>query len=317
MSAVLITGATTPVGHAIVGALLRDPRVRRVVAVGYEAEEASGLPDHPRLRYVETDLLRARNVRDLLFGAGVEERVELVLHGALHRSAFDAGRRVHALNVETTRELLALAERHPTIRRFVFRSTSEVYRLEPHLPAIITEEHPLNLDPRAPQWVRDRVEADLTVCTRMGLVPLEVVVLRCAECLAPDSGSQLWDYLGSRICLRPLGFDPMLNLISTQDLARACALALHGRGQGIFNVPGRDTLPLSAVIVRHGRRDVPAPGFALGPLYRLRSRVRGTQFRYDQNYWRFHFSGVMDGRRAREALGYAPAVGVQPCLHSL
>ena len=51
---------------------------------------------------------------------------------------------------------------------------------------------------------------------------------------------------------------------------------------------------------------MPVPGLLLGPLYRLRTLVLGTDFRYDLNHWRFHFSGVLDGRRALEELGYEP-----------
>ncbi|MCA9637082.1 MAG: hypothetical protein KC420_13740, partial [Myxococcales bacterium] len=181
-----------------------------------------------------------------------------------------------------------------------------VYTIVGDKPSIIDEEHPLNLTPAAPQWIRDRVEADLTVCTYIGLSRLRIAVLRCAECLAPKTGSQIYDYLQSQVCLRPLGFDPMLNLISLADAARAQALALRSDEQGIFNIPGADTLPLSRVIARSGRIAVPMPEPLLGPLYRLRSATIGTDFRYDLNHWRFHFSGVLDGRRAAARLGYRP-----------
>ena len=38
----------------------------------------------------------------------------------------------------------------------------------------------------------------------------------------------------------------------------------------------------------------------------LATAVLGTDFRYDLNTWRFHFSGVLDGRRAAAVLGYRP-----------
>jgi hypothetical protein len=44
----------------------------------------------------------------------------------------------------------------------------------------------------------------------------------------------------------------------------------------------------------------------MSPLYRLRRRVAGFDFRYDMNRSRFHFGGVLDGTRAREQLGYTP-----------
>jgi UDP-glucose 4-epimerase len=76
---------------------------------------------------------------------------------------------VHALNVDATRALLQLCERHPTIKRFVLKSYAEVYAVQHDLPVLIAEDHPLNLHPNAPQYVRDRVEADLHACVRMGL----------------------------------------------------------------------------------------------------------------------------------------------------
>jgi UDP-glucose 4-epimerase len=141
----------------------------------------------------------------------------------------------------------------------------------------------------------------------MGMSSFEIVVLRCAEIPAPQSGSQLWDYLQTRVCLRPLGFDPMINLLSLEDAARAVRLALAGHAQGIFNIPGADTLPLSRIIALAGRRDVPVPGPLIAPLYELRTRVVGLQFRYDLNARRFHFGGVVDGSRAQSVLDYRPS----------
>jgi UDP-glucose 4-epimerase len=312
VSAVLVTGATTPLGRRVVDRLLARDEAR-VLAVGIEAPGQGGLPSAStdRLVYEQVDLRRARGVRELLFGTARELGVETVVHGSLHRSAGDVGDKVHAINVESTRALLRQAEHHRTIRRFVFRSHTEVYRLRPDQPSVFAEDHPLNFAPDAPQWLRDRVEADLTVCARMGLSDLQIAVLRCSECVGPEIGSQVYDYLASRVCLRPLGFDPVLNLLSIDDTADAIVAAVHVDAQGVFNIPGADTLPLSAIIERAQRTDIPVPGPALRPLYRLRRVARGAQFRYDLNLGRFHFSGVPDGRRAREVLGYQPASPIE------
>lgn len=311
MSGVLVTGATAPIGLELVEALTGDPRYTPVLAVAAD-EEPRELPGFgtKKVVYERADLTRPRDVQRLLFGTARRLGIGTVVHTALHRSAVEQGRRVRALNVESTRELLYQAERHPTIRRFIFRSHSAVYRIDPWLPSLIGEEHPLDLSPEAPEWVRDRVEADLTVCTRMGLSPLEIAVLRCSEVLAPNSGSQLLDYLSSRVCLRPLGFNPMLNLLTIEDAVRVLELALHANAVGVFNVPGADTLPLSEVIAKWGRRGLALPGPFLAPLYRLRAGALGMEFRYDMNYRRFHFSSVLDGSRARAVLGYVPGCSV-------
>jgi len=300
---VLVTGATAPLGRAVVDGLLTRDDVAEVIAVGLEPG-AKGMTTGPRLRHVQVDLTRERGVHDLLFGVG--RAVDVVIHGALHRSATDSGDRVHRANVESTRLLLRHGDRHPALRQLVFLSTAEVYALRATEPSLIDEDHPLELDPAAPQWVRDRVEADLLACAHVGRSRFAVTVLRFAEVLAPDCGSQLWDYVRTRVCLRPAGFDPMINVLSVADHVAAIELALGDRDRGIFNIPGADTLPLSEVIARSGRLDIPVPGPLLSPLYRLRTRVLGLQFRYDQNLRRFHFGGVLDGTRARVELGYQP-----------
>ena len=158
--------------------------------------------------------------------------------------------------------------------------------------------------------MRDRVEADLTACAHLG-GPLRIAVLRCAEILAPGTGSQLWDYLQSRVCLRPLGFDPMINVLGLEDAAAAVIAALHAPATGVFNIPGRDTLPLSAAITESGRADLPVPGPLMSPLYGLRRWFAGFEFRYDMNLHKFHFGGVLDGTRARRELGFTPRTPVR------
>jgi UDP-glucose 4-epimerase len=304
---ILITGASTPVGHALFDALAADSRVERVVGVlppGVRPFEEAHESD--RVGWASADLTRERDIRSLLFGAAARERTDLVVHLASHRAARDVGPRVRAQNVKSTRLLIDLAERHPTIRRFVLRSSSEVYRIRASAPTIIPEGHSLEFSSRAPQWIRDRVEADLSTCARMGMSRLAVAVIRAAECLAPNSGSQLWDYLDSRLCFTPAGFDPMINVMSTDDQVDVLRRAVFASDQGVFNAPGMDTLPLSLAIRKAGRIRVLAPGPLLAPLYGLRAITHKRDFRYDQNYARFHFGGILDGERAARLLGYVP-----------
>jgi len=307
MKAALVTGATTPLGAAIVSRLLADQRTARVLAVGAEPYEAvQALFPTSGVTYIQADLTRSRDLRNLLFHPAKEHEVKTVIHTAIHRLAHATGSKIHHLNVESTRELLRLSERHPTIRSFVLRSHAEIYRVSAIEPEILDERHAIDLSPQAPQWLRDRAEADLLTCAAIGLSPLHVRILRCAECLAPDTGSQLFDYLRSEVCFQALGFDPMLNLISLGDLARAFSLATAASPSGVFNIVGKDTLPLSELIAKSGRMGVSVPGSLLAPMYWLRSKLIGTDFRYDLNRFRFHYSAVMDGSRAKAQLGYVP-----------
>lgn len=305
---VMVTGATAPLGAALVEALLAAPDVELVLAVGREPRAT--LPSHPRCCYRGVDLARPRVMHDLVWAEALDRGIDVVVHDMQHRRARDRGARVHAQNVGATRELVRACTGHPTIRRLVFRSYAEVYARSHATANLLDEQAPLDFDPAAPQWVRDRVEADLTVCTRLG-GPLPIAVLRCAEILAPGTGSQLWDYLQSRVCLHPLGFDPMLGVLSLPDAVAALLAAIRSSATGVFNIPGCDTLPLLTAIAATGRASIPVPGPLMAPLYGLRRWLTGLEFRYDMNLRRFHFGGVIDGTRAREELGFTPQTRVQ------
>jgi UDP-glucose 4-epimerase len=303
----MVTGAGTPLGEAIIDHLVRTPDIELVLAIGREPDASP----RDRVVYRGADLTHARPLHDLLWGEARRHAITAVIHAMQHRGAHEVGTRVHAQNVEATRALVAACGEHPTIRRFLYRSFAEVYAPLRATQDLIDEETPFDFDVGAPQWVRDRVEADLAVCAHLG-GPLEITVLRCAEILAPGTGSQLWDYLSSHVCLRPLGFDPMLNVLSVEDAAAAFGAALASPAVGAFNIPGFDTLPLSHAIAESARRmSVPVPSLLLSPLYRLRRAIAGYEFRYDLNARRFHFGGILDGRRARMAFGYVPRTPVR------
>ncbi len=303
MSRVLVTGATTPIGLALIKNLCKNKRVTQILAVG--AEGRLGFSGD-KIRYVQVDLTRPRRLHDLLFDHAKNLKVCTLVHLAMHRDAAAQGAKVHRLNVDATRSLLGMAERHPTIKNFIYRSYGEIYDVRAELPSVLQESHPINLSPTAPQWLRDRIEADLSVCTRMGMSELRVTVLRCSECIAPKSGSQLHDYLKSSLCLRPAGFDPMVNVLSLADLAAALEASIHRKEQGIFNIRGADTLPLSHLIRKSGCHQLALPGPLLGPLYRGRRALRRGRFRYTLNNRRFHLSGILDGTRAAQLLKYSP-----------
>lgn len=306
---VMITGATTPFGAELIEQLLAEPDVELVLAVGREPQQGRPRSDG-RLRYLCVDLTHKRSLHDLLYGPARSLMIDSIVHCAHHRRARETGLSVHRQNVDAARELILACADHPTIRRLVYRSFAEVYALRHTTSDLIDEEAPLDFDPSLPQWLRDRVEADMTVCAHLA-GPLQIAVLRFAEILAPDTGSQLWDYLSSRVCLRPLGFDPMLNVLSVEDAGRAFVAAVRSTQIGVFNIRGYETLPLSRAIAESHRADIPIPGPLMAPLYNMRRVIAGFDFRYDMNVRRFHFGGVLDGRRASALLGYAPSTAVQ------
>jgi len=308
MKRVLLTGATTPLGAGLTRRLLGRDDVSLVVAVARPGEMPPVGIDDGRFVFVNADLTRSREVRNVLWGPA--KRANALVLAAHHRSVRTVGRQARLLNVETTRMMLNMAERHPHLERVVYRSFGDVYRVDSKQPAMMDEYHPINLDPRAPQWIRDRVEADLMVSTRTGLSPLDITVLRFSPTLARGMGSQLYDFLDAPVCFTPIGFDPILNVIDLRDMVRAIDKALESDVEGIFNIPGRDTLAMSDAIRRFGKRQFGVPGPVLSRLYRARARLVGGEFDFELNRGRFHWNGVLDGRRADNELGFVPHHGI-------
>ncbi|MBV8762907.1 MAG: hypothetical protein JO257_36820 [Deltaproteobacteria bacterium] len=264
---VLVTGAATPLGTAIIDHLLRARDVEAVLAVD---REPARLCDRVEVRAV--DLRHARALHDLLWGEARDHAITTIVH-------------VDTRSAAVTRELVVACSEHPTIQRFVYRSFGSVYATSTQ--NIVAEDAPLDFRPHAPAWLRERLEADLAVCAHPG-GRLAIAVLRCAEVFAAGCGSALWQYLSSRACLRPIGFDPMVNLLSLADAARAFVAAVAVPAVGVFNIPGLDTLPLSRAIAESVRPNIPVPRARRPPI-----------------------GPLLDGRRAREAFGYVPRTPVQ------
>ena len=138
---------------------------------------------------------------------------------------------------------------------------------------------------------------------QLRLAPREQQV---AEAFAPGYGSQLWDYLNGSVVFRNLGFDPMVNVANPADLVHVLELATHGSGEGVFNAPGYDTLPLSEAARLCGRRVIQLPAPLIRPVYRLRHWATGSEFSYGIHRNQMHLGLVLDGSRAHRELGYTP-----------
>ena len=301
---VLLTAASTELGQRLIHSLVNDKRVARIVAlIEPKCYPNARLLSHRKLSYEPIDLIHERAIKQFIFGPKCRGLTHLV-HLAMHRDALLSGRRYHRLNVEALRQLFQLAEDHPSLSHFIFRSWSEIYELHSYLPNILDEEHPIDYSARRPQWLRDRVAADQFLCAKLGVSPLKVKILRCADCLAPGYGSQLYAFLHSLPCLVPLGYDPVVNVLSPDDLTDALLRACFFPGEGVFAIPGRDSMPLSELMERCHRAAVPLPDPVLQWADRLKQKLARSTFCYEISRGLFHYGGVMTGAKAEQLLGY-------------
>ena len=315
MKHVLVTHADLPLGRRIVKVLWHDPAVARILAVGEgpppRAFQAYRTGAPPRLAYERVDLARQRSVSELFRSKRVRAmELDSLVHVPRHGAGPEAPpviARVAARTAEA-RHVLHFATESRTIERLVALGSAFVYQLAPGNANHLTEASPLDLDPKAAPALRTWIDCDMLFRAAVAGPRLRVVLLRVPTVVA--SGGYVYLHPGlegaAGLRVRPAGFDPLCPVIADKDVALAVRAALASDAHGVFNVAGRETVPLS-VLGRWTRRPcVPIPGPLLRAAAvaaaqlgneRLETSLAGPHLRYGMS---------LDTTRASRALGFAP-----------
>lgn len=307
---VLITGVSSAAGHHLAMRLASDPGIGFILgtAPGPLPRSLAGL-DPERFLYLPTDILHPRQVRDLVHGAAFKDHgIDTVVHLGFVSHPERRGRTIHRLNVEGTKELLDLCLDSGSVTKFVFKSSGIVYKLDSTTPLYLDENADMNHDSEADQWVQDRVSAEMICRSRMDSAGMDVVILRFASIVGSNLGGQLNAYFDNRVVFRAMGYDPLLNLVHTQDVIEATRLAIvRDTGSGIFNIGGADTATISSFAELNDRRCIAVPGPLLGAVNWVLRRLHVTDYDYSVDRDRMRYSGLLDTTRASKILGYQPS----------
>lgn len=312
MKAVLVTHADRPLGRRIVKRLWHEPAIERIVAIGEgpppRAFDAFRVGEQPRLVYERLDHARQRSVSDWFRSRRLREIApEAVVYVPRHGVAPEGPPVVARVPARTAEARLILhhAQEHRSVRALVALGSAFVYALAPGNANHVTEDSPLLLDPGAPASLRTWIDSDMLFQAEMSGRRLRVALLRLPTVVASGGYVYLHPLLegagGPRLC--PLGFDPLCPVVADKDVAHAVLATLASRATGVFNVAGRELVPLSVLGRWTGRALLPMPG----PLLRLagRSALRlGLGEAFDGPLLRFGMS--LDTRRAAADLGFAP-----------
>ena len=227
---ILVTGASGPLGRQLVEQLYFDKGVNFVLATAsgprpYFFEEFSS----ERFAYTQINLTKGREVSNLFHGALFrDQNIDTVIHLAFKTQPNESDAdRSHKLNIDSTRMLIDHATQSESVKKFIFRSSHQVYRLTSQSSVFLKEESDLNFEASANQWIRDRVDADMLCRAHMGGPNLDIVVLRLSNLMGMNVRSQLYWLLHGAAAHTPMGYNPMMNLLHTKDAVRAFQLATH------------------------------------------------------------------------------------------
>jgi nucleoside-diphosphate-sugar epimerase len=315
MSNVLVTHSDEPLGRRIVKLLWHDGRIGRIFALGSGAAPRAfdafraGVP--PRLVYTRIDLARHRPMSDLFLSKRSREfEIDTVVHVPQHGVASEGPPVAGKISARAAEAHLLLQHTLATrsIRSLVAVGSAFVYRLTPGNANHLSESSELDLEPDAAPGLRPWIDCDMLFHGELGNPRLRVALLRLPTVVASGGYVYLHPGLAGRAGprLRPLGFDPLCAVISDKDAARAVQAAIHTNAAGVFNLAGREAIPLS-VLGRWTRRPcLPVPG----PLLRaagagvgrfLREPLRGVLYGPH-----LHYGFTLDTRRAERELGFRP-----------
>lgn len=309
---ILITGVSSTVGRHLAMHLMNDTRVGRIIGTSsVPAPRFFQTFDSDRFSYVQADILRTRQLKNL-FGSSEyhEADINTVAHLSFISHPNRRGHRVHRFNVEGTKTLLdACIERG--VDKFVFKSSDVVYKLDHTNPVYLSEDADLNHDPDADQWIKDRVAAEMICRAKMDSVNTDIIILRFGNIIGRNVNAQLNSYFDGRVIFKALGYNPMVNLLHMGDVIRAIRAAIFTSANGIFNIAGIDTAPISTFADLNHRACVSLPKQML-PVVNWAMRKAGlTDYYYTVDRERMRYPCLLDTERAKNILGFEPTGTVE------
>ncbi len=229
---------------------------------GVDRDEMPPLDEAAPARVYVLDLLK-KKLEDVFR----HERPTAVVHLAFVRHfRLDEVHR-HEVNLLGTKRVLDYCATYG-VRQLTVLSSAYAYGALPENPSYVDEDHPLNVSRTYPE-VRDLAEVD-TLCSAFLWQHPEVrtAILRPVNTLGDSVHSAIGRYLRLRWVPMLMGYDPMLQLIHEEDLARAILLSLERSLRGVFNVAGPGAVPLHVAIAETGGRAVVLPEAMARPAVR-------------------------------------------------
>jgi hypothetical protein len=211
---VVITGIASHWGSELARRLEREPSVDFIA--GIDTSEPAG--DLERTEFIEADIRNPVLARIL----PVTEADTIVHCGILwYPEPGKSARALHDINVIGTLQLLAAAERTPTLTSLVVRSSAAIYGSEGAAPSFFTEDMARRY-PLKTRFQRDIGELEGYFDNFARRHPqISCCLLRYQPEIGPGLDSPLARYLSLPVVPTQLGFDPRLQLLHAEDATGA------------------------------------------------------------------------------------------------
>ncbi|MBL8912744.1 MAG: SDR family oxidoreductase [Archangium sp.] len=303
MVKVVLTGISGNLGRVVAKLLHREAHV-----IGIDRRPFIGRPKD--VDHVQADVRKKKT--DEVFR---KNRIDAVIHmGIMHDPRMSAEDH-HSFNVLGTMKVLECAAKYG-VKKVVMLSSANVYGPSPDNSNFLTEESPLMAASRFPS-VRDLIEVDMLAHGFFWRHPeIETVVLRPVHIVGPSIKNAPSNYLRLKRPWLMAGFDPMVQLIHTEDVGRAMIEALRPGRKGVYNVTGPGEVPLTSVFKELGHKPIGVPHFLAKPMLSTLFKYRLASYPPEE-LDHIQFLCMVDGSRWTKETGWKPRFTMRETIRSV
>jgi UDP-glucose 4-epimerase len=301
--AVVITGISGNLGRTLTKVLHKHERI-----IGIDRRPFVGKPKDIEMHQLD---LRKKKAEDVFR----KNDIRAVIHMGIMHDPRMSEEEHHSFNVVGTTRLLEYCAKYG-VKKLVVLSSANVYGPSPDNSNFLTEDAPLMGASRF-SGVRDLIEVDMLANGFFWKHPdIETVILRPVHIVGPGIKNAPSNYLRKRHPWVLAGFDPMVQLIHVEDVARAMVEALRPGLKGVYNVVGPGEVPLSAIFRELGSTAIPVPHPLARPLLGALFKYRLASFPPPE-LDHIQFLCAVDGARWREELGWKPRYSMRETIRAV
>jgi nucleoside-diphosphate-sugar epimerase len=322
---VAVTGPTGDLGIALVSALDRSRRVKKIVGMARRPFDPAG-QGWKKVEYRQGDVQDRGSVRDAVKGADVVVHLAFAIIGA--------GSRAEAINVDGSRNVFDAAI-ETGAERICYASSVAAYGFHSDNPKWLTEDVPARGTPDH-YYSQQKAEVEgilaqallrttrtaayvfrpcIVAGPRAQMLMEQIPYFRLGEAL-PDPVARL---LASMPVLKPVIPDVGVpfQFVHEDDVASAFVAGTLGRGQpGPYNLAGSGTLKMSDLADELGWYSIPVPDAAVEATAEIVSRIPSLPEAFAWVH-SVRQPVLMKTDRARKELGWKPKYTGRQTLRQL
>jgi UDP-glucose 4-epimerase len=294
---VLLTGTSGFLGSNVLKRLKQDGRYTRIVAVDIEKPPVKAGKE----KFYKVDLSHPR-ADEMLYEIMEGEKPDTVVHTGFYQRPIEDTTYAHELTSIGTMHILSACT-EASIRKIVVGSRTLVYGARYDNPHYMDEDYTPRPRPDY-EFQLDKVEVERQLLRFWKSNPNTLVtVLRHCSVMGPSVDNCWTHYLSMPACPTILGYNPLIQFISEEDILDAFKLAIDEDYPGVFNIVGQRIIPLSMVLKLANKVRLPMPYLVAESFFRALWIAKTGPFPPEHlDFLRYHC--LADGSRAKEVMGF-------------